>query len=676
MDGYEDGTFRPNTYMSLGESVKIVLKMLGYNDETINNNYIELAKSIGLFNNVNNQSTYVTRESISLLIYNALDCNIVSNNSNNKKTLLENLGRKEKTYIDDNFAIDHVYMDLSDYMFSTLNVYYDVNNKIVYIEKPIYSVIEGDVVSASSRGAIFLKDEYGNSKLYNLNGVPIVFNGKRSYIDVGELKNSYVKLIIDKENDNKLIGVVVKKVTDVKIIEFNDLYKQNSFKFAGKYLPMNKNNIFYDKIVIKGDAKSLYDIRENDVVYFYETKEIVTNKSILTIEVVRNQITGILKSYDYRNYNNYYCIGSREYITNTNAIINEIPSVIDTVTAILDKNNTILKLDIIKYAKSPDTYAKVLDVTDNNTTLPTVSIVNQYGEIKTYSLKENSNVVTKTAINGNILYSTNLKKNDFIKYDALNDSTIKIVEPISTINIASNYNSSTGIVGNSYCRINNYTYIIQQNNNTYSKLYYTGLYDYIEGTAVVNSNGIVDFLILEKNVKNESPAPSVNTGNTGNTGGTGNNEVQPPAPNKGFSGTLLGVLNTINTSNKGYVTLFNYNYKLYLQNNILSSINGYKDQLVMLKVDNDYVQNLYSFTPEISNSKVTAVYKGLLEIDNLSYVEYSNDVKVFICTKDSSGKVTSFRNASVSDIKISSIVQLYNTKKSSNGVFDVIVIMK
>ncbi|HBB27647.1 MAG TPA: hypothetical protein DC000_00055, partial [Clostridiales bacterium] len=173
LKGYENNTYEPNKYITYTETVVAILKVLGYNDSVLDDNYPEnyhnLAKQLGLFKDINNPSIYMTRESLATLVYNALYANTVSIKNGvttvSNKQLINNIGKKETVKIDDNFALMHPYIDLTDYMLNTCDVYFDIYGKILLVKNPVYKSIDGYVKSALSTNVVFLSDSMGNTKL-------------------------------------------------------------------------------------------------------------------------------------------------------------------------------------------------------------------------------------------------------------------------------------------------------------------------------------------------------------------------------------------------------------------------------------------------------------------------------------------------------------------------------
>lgn len=680
LKGYDNDTYKPDENITYEEAITAILKVLGYNDPSIignnPNNYVNLAKNLGLLKDIDNPSIYMTRESLVNFIYNALFTSTVKVNRNKfeptKKLLLNNIGKKETVIIDDIFAFKHPYLNLRDYLLNTCDVYYNIDGKIVLIENPLYKVKEGDIKSVVSKNVIFFSDNTSSPKIYDLSNIPVIFNGVKSKVTNEDLKNSRVRLIMDNKDSDKAIAAVVEKITDKTVIDATMLYKEGDKDFAGKNLPKVNGKISIAHVKVTGAVNSIYDIEEDDVVYFYEAKEKRNSGNILMIDVVRKSVSGVFYGKANVSYEDIFAIGIQYYRLSSDFIATEIPSEGDSIKAILDSDNKIYKANILKYIKVPETYGMIIDIENRaNGKLPVVTLINQYGKTVKLELRENSGGVYKEIVNRIPEYKTDLSRNTFVKYDLFNNNSIKIIERISNFNIAGDFNNKTGALVGQGGIIGLNTVIVQQNNNGYNIIKRSSLGDYIEGKAVFNSDGIAEIFVLEKNIfktQEYTTAPDTRQDNPPVI-------TNPPVVDKKFTGKIYGAIQTISgSSGSETVKLFNYSNTYNVDKNLKKSLKNYKNQYVELTIVKDVVTDIVGYSAEISKSKVTAIYSGQLQIDGISYVEYSKDVKVFTCSYDSKGNITSFSEASLSDIKINSSLKFYNTNKNYNGVMDVIII--
>lgn len=679
LTGNDDNTYEPNKYITYTESITAILKVLGYKDSAVSNNstegYMSLAKDLGLLKDLNNPSIYMTRETLAYLVYNALFTNTVEV-KNDKiistgKALINNIGKKATEKIDDVFALNHSYIDLSDYMLNVCDVYYDINGKILLVEKPLYRTIEGYVTSAVSTNIIFLSDSFKNKSQYNLSGVPVIFNGLKTRITNEDLKNSHVKLLMDNKDSDRIIGAVVYKITDKAVIDAKSLYKNGDISFAGKTLPKLDGKVSLERVKVTGDATDLYDIQEDDLVYFYETKEDKNSKSVLTVNVIRKYVVGTYNGRGMLSYEDFFDISTKNYRLNPEFKMKEDLSFGDNIKAILDVDNKIIEARILKYNKEPEKYAMITDVKNAALNqLPIITIVNQQGKTVSLELRENSGEVLKEMIDRSPKYSTSLSEGNFVKYDLYDNDSIKIIKKVDSINIAGSYNNKTGTLSNQNISVGLNTAIIQVNNNNYEKINRSSLGNYIEGRGIFNLAGIAEILVLDKNYTKttETQTPVTTTPENPTT------VVTPPVNNK-FSGTIYGAIQTVsgNTGSEK-IKLFNSASTYSVDKNLNKDVKNFKNQFIKLVITNNVVTDIVAYSAEISKSKVTAIYSGQLQIDGISYVEYSKGVLVFTCKYDDSGNITSFSSASVNDIKINSTLKFYNINKNYNGVMDIIII--
>ena len=108
INGYEDGTFRPNDDVAYEEAVKMIVCTLGYTDIDISGTpwygqYIAQANKLGILSGASSlgaAETPASRACIAQMLYDSLDVNIVEQGSITKKTILSDyLGYAKNTGI-------------------------------------------------------------------------------------------------------------------------------------------------------------------------------------------------------------------------------------------------------------------------------------------------------------------------------------------------------------------------------------------------------------------------------------------------------------------------------------------------------------------------------------------------------------------------------------------------
>ncbi len=113
INGYDDGTFKPNNNVSYEEAVKMIVCALGYGDMGAEgafwySKYLMTATSLGFLEGAGGAvSTPATRATIANMLYNCLEVNLAENNRVTEKTILENDLNLTKNvgYIDSNSEI-------------------------------------------------------------------------------------------------------------------------------------------------------------------------------------------------------------------------------------------------------------------------------------------------------------------------------------------------------------------------------------------------------------------------------------------------------------------------------------------------------------------------------------------------------------------------------------------
>ena len=113
INGYDDGTFKPNNNVSYEEAVKMIVCALGYGEMGTDgafwySKYLMTATSLGFTDGAGGAiATPATRATIAKMLYNCLEIKLAENNEITNKTILENDLKLTKNvgYIDSNPSI-------------------------------------------------------------------------------------------------------------------------------------------------------------------------------------------------------------------------------------------------------------------------------------------------------------------------------------------------------------------------------------------------------------------------------------------------------------------------------------------------------------------------------------------------------------------------------------------
>ncbi len=659
-------TYSPDRFIKFPEAYTMIIRLLGYSDESLPGewppNYFEKATELNLFENIDTSVEFATRKDISIMLYNALNCNIVKVKENNtivntNKNLLSTFGKKETKEVTSKDLVIESF-DFTNYMFNKWDFYYNNAGDIVAVTNPRYNEFSGIVTSLLTNRVIFVTDDYGNVRAFQLADIPIIINGKKDSID--NLSNSRIKVVYEDSSYNgDVVGIIAYKKTDVKVIEKTDLYTQGSKTFAGKYLPTDSNyDLNLNKLHIYGAVASLEEIKINDVIYFYETTE--SNKvTALTMYVYRKQASGVITKVENVNNFTYYTVNSVSYKTGEQFIYTEKISVNDNVELILDKDNNLIKINILDYGKLPSTYGIVTSSANSINGSSIAKILDEYGVLKTYSLADNSSVVNVYESDSNLYKQTFLRKNDLVKFDPESNGPVKVINYMKSKYIASNYNNQTRTLSNENW-ISKETFIVYESNGKYQLLEPDQLDTYLEGKAVVNYNGHIEALYLNKGIKTSSYVTIT------------------PEVVLSYNGTIYGIIKNVtkvdnSTSN---VQFFNNSNVFSISSSstagmkISSVLNCYAKAVIV----NGVITSIDKVAPETEKIKITQIYSNQMLIDNITYMEYSSNVIVYNCTTDALGTITNFKPGTKYDIKAGSTAQLYDLYGSFDGVIDVILV--
>jgi hypothetical protein len=661
--GISPSIYGPDNQIKFEEAYTMVLRLLGYTDESLigtwPSNYYEKALELNIFENIDPNVEFASRRDISIILYNAFSKNLVTIKENNSinitnKLLVSKLGKMETREVTvrdlnvDNF-------DYTDYLFNKWDIYYDIKGNTVHLNNQRYNDFTGTVTSLLSNRVIFVTDDYGNVRIFQVPDIPIIINGERG--NFNNLIESRIKIVYEDTSFNgEVIGIVAYKATDVIVVQKEDLYKEGSRQFGNKYLPLINSEINYNKLHIIGDAKTLQEIQINDVVYFYETRESLKNTSLI-IKVLRSQTEGTVTAVQEVNNSTFYTVNNISYMTGKDFTYTEKASVNDSVTLILDKNNNIIKLYINKYGKKPSTFGIVLSSSNSVTGNVSARILDEYGVSKTFYLADNSSVVRLQESYKQSLISTN----DIIKFDPVSNGTLKIIDLMPTKAIATSYNSQTRTLANGYY-ISADTFIVYRNNEQYQLLQPSQLNGYLEGKAIVNYLGHIDAIYLTKGIKSSSSVTIT------------------PDTQQNYNGTIYGIIKGVTKidDTTSHVQLFNNSNVFSVSNTSAAGkrVSSLMNSYVRAVIVNGVINSIEKVTPETEKIKITQIYTNQILIDDITYMEYATDLKVFVCTLDSSENISSFKEGAKSDIKSGSTAQLYDLYGGFDGVIDVVLVFK
>ncbi len=187
VQGYLDGTFGPDNEITYTEVITMVVRSLGYTDQSLPGSwpydYLVKAGDLGIVEGIPLAGEQATRGDIALMTYNALFSTKGAVNSqteqweSSEELLLSNIGYGMETQITETDIENAVlYPKLKEYEYYGGNLYYNIDDEIVYFQNINTHEVNGKIVSVSDN-IIVIEDENGNRKLFDTAGAEVIYNG-------------------------------------------------------------------------------------------------------------------------------------------------------------------------------------------------------------------------------------------------------------------------------------------------------------------------------------------------------------------------------------------------------------------------------------------------------------------------------------------------------------------
>jgi S-layer family protein len=560
--GTGNGKFDPDRTVTYDEVYTMLVRGLGYTDTcnelkgmTWPTNFKVKAAELGITDGVEMATTGADRGGVAQAIFNALEATLVSVDSDgnvvnivdknkNGLELLSRIADIDEDYVvsselfdptNKNYAGDMV--DLAPYIYQSLKVYLNDDDEVVYIKDTNSLVIEGEVdeVTLSKSGKVatvavetadgsikkldFTVDE-ADGLLAEIPGSIFENRASKSEATFKYLEDTEsIKIVANegtksngKIEEDEVDGFVLE--TQTKVARVEEVYGKGDDKVDVFTLPTNsKDEPDFNKIIVKGDADSLEDIKVDDVIVEYLAEDDEFTTLVVSRDTVEGEITRIGGTDVY--------VDGTKYKLNTTAGHEDSLLLGDEGIFFLDHNGKIVAFDG-EGAGATD-YAVVLDVApgeisgrfDNSLDeYPQLKVITQAGDEVVYDvyvkLNSDGNKVSDSAkytgtdgktsdlfvdtdIKSNAISSTKLEgldvsgsDNTVIKMKLNSDKKITKIEVVEDKSIDLDTTKSSFKLATNALIFS----IADQDSVSESKLNST-----VVGTAVYNKNGQIEVLL-------------------------------------------------------------------------------------------------------------------------------------------------------------------------------------
>jgi hypothetical protein len=457
--GDGDGNFRPNDPVSYDEAITMIIRALGYTDDcnelkgmTWPTNFKVKASELDLLDGLKSLAGGADRGGIAQLLFNALEAILVTVDSDGNVVYVKDANKEDKPllsrladkvelkpvkaeYVDPdhkNYKGDVV--DLTPYMYQNITVY-EKDDVVVYVKSVDSLVLQGTITEFDGDYVNFVvedadEDEY---EFFDVpTGTAVFLNGAE--VDLGDfdLEDAVVTVVLEGEDGDKIkdeveqdvVGIVARLATmTVQALEdFDEDEEEIYAEDENVVLPLDDDEIDYDKVVVKGDAEALEDIKEDDVLTLFYAGGEAADDVKLEIIVSRATVEGKVT----KKSGSEYTIGGKAYKLNGDATADF--KVGDEGTFFLDYEGKIFAF-VEEGEGTPGNYALVLKVTNGYQTTPggvvladpKVKVLTAEGEEVTYELDLDLGLVVDES--GQTI-EVLLEKGDVIEYDLDKDGVI------------------------------------------------------------------------------------------------------------------------------------------------------------------------------------------------------------------------------------------------------------
>ncbi len=352
-NGTGAGKFSGDAQIKYTEVITMIMRALGYNDRAVNANrenvynatsYKTTAARLGVLKGVTFSANTANRGDVALMIYNALEVQVVVPNEDGNpvgqwlvapavgeigtvRTLLDDIAKRSVVTITTADLFGANVADVSSYLGEEVVAYLNKDGEIVFVKSSVDAtkerIVSGTISATSTVANSFtVKKADKTTKTYNVSGSSITFivnnveetkTGAAAVAALQAIKPNFHSIkVVNASNSEDLMTVVVENINYT--LQSNSTYVEGKTKFQGINLPTKDGKVNDAKILFEGDATSLEDIEENDVVQAAVGLNSNGTTNNVKFYVTRNTIEGKVEEVD--SINGVYVINSEEYELN------------------------------------------------------------------------------------------------------------------------------------------------------------------------------------------------------------------------------------------------------------------------------------------------------------------------------------------------------------------------
>jgi len=315
VNGYPDGTFKPNQTVTYAEAATMMVRALGYTDVALAGtwpaNYVTKAMVLGLFDKVSTKVGGASRGDIAQMTFALLDEDFGKVDKDNiwvpdasGDTMLKRLGAvlvNDYLVTPGDNTSSKSYIDLTDYVGQVVDLYKESkgDEKFICVTKVESDVIKGEYVLADNVIKGFNGTEYKlTTTSAALSGTAIYVNGvNKAGATLGALAGRAVTVAGTLSGVNFTpatiagwVPALIQKVDASDLYNVEDVLDGYSDLFGYKVPRTSTKAINYNKMRISGAVTQLADIEKDDLVLVYTDDS--TPAEIVKLVVARQVIEG------------------------------------------------------------------------------------------------------------------------------------------------------------------------------------------------------------------------------------------------------------------------------------------------------------------------------------------------------------------------------------------------